>query len=117
MRRITSLLASVVLITVVALATAPLSYAGDASSRSDGTSVLPAEQIAAFSKDVERTLAQHGARVAILGRTGRSIEDLPDGVRYTHVAFAVYSMIQLEGGSQQPGYTIYNLYQQSDNPN
>lgn len=105
------------LFAAVALMFAPLSHAGDASSTTDGTTVLPALQIANFSKKVEHTLAQHGARVAILGRTGRPLEDLPPGVRYTHVAFAVYSMIEMAGGKQQPGYAIYNLYQLTESPN
>ena len=78
--------------------------------------MLPAEQIAAFSKKMEKELAKHGARVAIVARTGRPSQDLPAGVRYTHVAFAIYSMIEMESGTRQPGYAIYNLYQQADKP-
>jgi len=115
-RPLTSLFAAS-LLTVLALIFAPLSFAGNASNRSDGTTVLPADQIANFSKKVEKQLAQLGARVAILARTGRPVKDLPAGVRYTHVAFAVYSIIELENGNQQPGYAIHNLYQQPDTPN
>ncbi len=104
------------LLVAVALFFAPLSFAGIASNRADGTTLLPAEQIAAFSKKMEMELAKQGARVAIVARTGRPSKDLPTGVRYTHVAFAVYSMIKMEDGTHQPGYAIYNLYQQADEP-
>lgn len=107
------------LLVVVALFSAPLFHAGEVSlageaSRAADTMPLPAEQIAAFSKKLEKNLAQHGARVAIVARSGRADKDLPAGVRYTHVAFAVYSMIETENGSKQPGYAMYNLYQDAD---
>ncbi len=105
------------LLTAVALLFAPPGFSGQAdSSEANGTMVLPAEDIAAFSKQLETELAQHGARVAIVARAGRPISELPPGVRYTHVAFAVYSNIELQDGSRQPGYAIYNLYQQADKP-
>lgn len=98
----------------VALLLAPLIHtaaiAGEASQAAD-TATLPAARIAAFSKQLENTLAQHGARVAVVARSGRPDKDLPPGVRYTHVAFAVYSMIEMENGTKQPGYAMYNLYQ------
>ena len=78
--------------------------------------ILEAERVAKFAKYVEMTLANKGARVAILARAGRHDNELPPGIRYTHVAFAVYSTITLEDGSSQPGYAIYNLYQKADAP-
>lgn len=71
-------------------------------------------QLAAFSKQVERVAAKQGARVFLISRMGRPEKDLPEGVRFTHTAFAVYSMITLQNGKQVPGYAVYNLYQKND---
>ena len=78
---------------------------------------FPAEQIIGFSKKVEQKLAQEGVRVAILARMGRPLSEMPEGMHFTHVAFAVYSNITLADGSNVPGYAIYNLYQKNDRPN
>ena len=72
---------------------------------------LPADQVAAFSDQVQQDLAARGARVAIVSRMGRDPSQLPAGVRYTHVAFWVYSQITLADGSTGTGYRVYNLYQ------
>lgn len=86
------------------------------SSASVQRSVVPPEQIIAFAKKVERTLAAEGARVAILARMGRPPADMPEGMRFTHVAFAVYSEIGTADGRKLPGYAIYNLYQINGHP-
>lgn len=66
---------------------------------------------AAFSKQIEQYLAERGARVAIVFRTGRSRDDLPDGIRYTHGGFWVYQPLQTVDGSETfNGYAVYNLY-------
>ena len=78
---------------------------------------FPAEIIIGFAKKVERTLASEGARVAIVARMGRPLSEMPEGMHFTHVAFAVYSNITLANGSTVPGYAIYNLYQKDDSPN
>lgn len=93
----------------------PHANAGNQSSTS-GEPLLEPTRVASFARQVERALANTGARVAIIGRAGRPANQLPDGVRYTHVAFAVYSSISKQDGTTQPGYAIYNLYQQADNP-
>lgn len=72
--------------------------------------------VAAFAKQVEKAAAERGARVFLLARQGRPASELPAGIRYTHVAFAVYSMITTEDGRAVPGYAIYNLYQSSERP-
>ncbi len=56
-------------------------------------------------------------RVAILARMGRPLSEMPEGMYFTHVAFAVYSNITLADGSNVPGYAIYILYQKNDRPN
>jgi hypothetical protein len=104
------------LLAAAALFIAPFGYAGVDSSAAGAEPVLKAQEVADFSKRVEQTLASSGARVAIIARAGRPGKDLPKGVSYTHVAFAVYSMVTLSNGDQQPGYAIYNLYQNAGKP-
>jgi len=70
----------------------------------------------AFAKKVERAMGQRGAHVAILARVGRPPNELPEGIDYTHVGFAVYSRITTKGGQQELGYAMYNLYQDDKNP-
>jgi hypothetical protein len=86
------------------------------SSQSGGKINFSPEQIIKFSKQVEKTLAAKGAHVAILARMGRPAAELPEGMHFTHVAFAVYSQITTVDGRKIPGYAIYNLYQQHDHP-
>lgn len=87
-----------------------------ASSAGGETTHFKAEEIIAFSKKVERTLADKGAHVAILARMGRPLSEMPPGMHFTHVAFIVYSNIQTSDGRTLPGYSIYNLYQYDDHP-
>ncbi|GJL80307.1 MAG: hypothetical protein NPINA01_32960 [Nitrospinaceae bacterium] len=72
------------------------------------------EEIITFAKKVEKSLANKGARVAIVARVGQSPNDLPDGISYTHVAYWVYSNIQTSDGKNIRGYQIYNLYQRNE---
>jgi len=90
-------------------------FAGN--SQAGGEIYFEPEQVIEFGKKVEKTLASKGARVAIIARVGRPRNKLPDGVNYTHTAFAVYSQITTTDGKKIPGYAIYNLYQSSDKPN
>jgi hypothetical protein len=84
------------------------------SAPADGSHFFDPETVIGFAKKVEKSLAENGARVAILARVGRTRENLPDGIRFTHVAFAVYSRIQTADGRTIPGYAVHNLYQLSD---
>jgi hypothetical protein len=77
---------------------------------------FPADKIMVFAKKVERTLASEGTRVAIVARMGRPLPEMPEGMHFTHVAFAVYSNITLADGNTVPGYAIFNLYQKDDRP-
>jgi hypothetical protein len=92
--------------------------AGFSSSSSQATEEahFKSEQVIAFAKKVERTLAAKGSRVAILARMGRPPAELPEGMHFTHVAFAVYSEITTTDGRKVPGYSIYNLYQEDGHP-
>ena len=87
-----------------------------ASSLVADTPQFKAGEIIAFSKKVERTLAEKGAHVAILARIGRPLSEMPPGMRFTHVAFAVYSDIQTADGRKLQGYAVHNLYQYEDHP-
>ncbi len=86
------------------------------SSSAGETAKFKADEIIAFAKKVEKSIAAKGARVAILARMGRPKSELPEGMHFTHIAFAVYSTITTADGRQIPGYAIHNLYQRDDNP-
>ena len=100
---------------VVAIAL-PEAYVFAGSSQAGGKIHFTPEQILQFSKKVEKTLAQKGARVAIIARVGRPRNKLPEGINFTHTAIAVYSQITTSDGRKIPGYAIYNLYQRADQP-
>ena len=87
-----------------------------ASSSAGETSHFKAEEVIAFAKKVEHTLAAKGIHAAILARMGRPLSEMPPGMHFTHVAFIVYSNIQTADGRTLPGYSIYNLYQYDDHP-
>ena len=71
-----------------------------------------AKEITKFAKQVEKYAASQGARAFIIARVGRPIKELPEGIKFTHTAIAVYSSIQLAHGKTARGYAIHNLYQQ-----
>lgn len=101
------------------VAQAPCSFAASfsaASSQSGETMHFSPEQVLHFAKKVEKVLAEKGAYVAILARKGRPKSEMPEGMAFTHTAFAVYSEITTKDGRKVPGYAIYNLYQQEKNP-
>jgi len=111
-RLLTKLTCAAILLTVTSL---PACAASGSSSAAEEIH-FSAEQIIKFAKQVEITLAGKGAQVAILARMGRPAAELPEGMHFTHVAFAVYSQITTADGRKIPGYAIYNLYQQNDHP-
>lgn len=106
------------LLAATLLATLPASAAGfSGSSRSASEAIhYTPEQIVQFAKKVEKAMAAKGARVAILARMGRPPSELPEGMHFTHVAFAVYSEITTKEGKKFPGYAIQNLYQLDGKP-
>lgn len=101
---------------VVMLIGSPAYATSFSGSSAQAVQHFQAEEIMGFAKKVERSLAAEGARVAILARMGRPLSEMPEGMRFTHVAFAVYSTITLANGNNVPGYAIYNLYQKDDRP-
>ncbi len=91
-----------------------IAYAG--SSQTGGEIYFEPEEVIKFAKKVEKILASKGTRVAIIARVGRPRNKLPEGINFTHTAFAVYSQITTANGSKIPGYAIYNFYQKNDKP-
>lgn len=106
------------LIMLLAAVSFDIRASGFSSSSSQAGEVahFKPEQIIALSKKVERTLAEKGARVAVLARMGRPASELPRGMHFTHAAFVVYSEITTSDGRKVPGYAVYNLYQDNDHP-
>lgn len=88
----------------------PLPAIAQSSTAAPGANTIAPDVRAGFSKQIERDLAAQGARVAIVFRSGRASEELPDGVNYTHGAIWVYSTINAEDGRSLRGYAVYNLY-------
>jgi hypothetical protein len=109
-----SLIAGVAALSLAACASAgggsTTAGGGGFSARGAPASHLTAEQAAAFSKQVERDLADKGARLAIVFRTGETRDMLPDGISYTHGAFWTFVPISLDDGRVINGYAVYNLY-------
>jgi hypothetical protein len=109
-----SLIAGVAALSLAACASAgggsTTAGGGGFSARGAPASHLTAEQAAAFSKQVERDLADRGARLAIVFRTGETRDMLPDGISYTHGAFWTFVPISLDDGRVINGYAVYNLY-------
>lgn len=106
--------------TTATVAPTPAQVVGGFSSASSGAAEkahFDPAQIVRFAKKVEREMASREARVAILARMGRPLAEMPEGMHFTHVAFAVYSEITTGDGRKLPGYAIYNLYQRDDRPN
>ncbi|WP_338518797.1 DUF2145 domain-containing protein [Alteromonas gracilis] len=86
-------------------------YAG---SEQTGKPSFTPEAIAHFSKSVEKYAASEGARAFIIARRGRPEQELPQGIRFTHTAIAIYSNIELDNGDIAKGYAIHNLYQDAE---
>ena len=108
---------SLLFVVMSALGLHVLASGSNSMSSQLGKSVnFESKQIIDFAKKVEKTLAARGVRVAILARMGRPVSELPEGMHFTHVAFAVYSEITTDDGRKLPGYAIYNLYQQNGHP-
>lgn len=89
---------------------------GGSSDAAPAQANFPPEQIIAFAEKVEKILTAQGARVAILARMGRPAAEVPPGMRFTHVAFAVYSEITAQDGRTLTSYTTHNLYQLENAP-
>jgi len=100
----------------VCLSVAALPAAAQDSSARAVAAHFTAPEAATFSKQIERDLAAKDARVAMVFRTGRARDKLPEGIAYTHGALWVYRTIQTADGRSVAGYAVYNLYA-GDGPN
>lgn len=103
---------------LLALAALPAARpaAAEDSSAAGSAGRLTTAQAAAFGKALEKNLAARGGRVALVFRSGRARESMPEGLAYTHGAFWVYRDIVTGGGASSEGerlrgYGVYNLYQ------
>lgn len=94
----------------VALIAPPPAAAQDSSQSGVAAGHFEPEEAARFSKQIETALAERDARVAIVFRSGRSRDRLPDGVNFTHGAFWVYQPIRTAEGDIMRGYVTYNLF-------
>jgi hypothetical protein len=98
------------------LMTAPAAFAQSTPRKPQGLSIpaptthFTPERAALFAKSIEQTLAMRGTRLAIVFRTGRPREVLPEGIDYTHGAFWVYGEMTGSDGKPYKGYAVYNLY-------
>lgn len=108
-RTLKTLIASLALVGLATTPAAP-AFADSGSGGPVFSQYFEAEEAATFSKDIEKMLAAKGARVAIVFRTGRTRDKLPDGIEYTHGGFWVYQPIQREDGSVMRGYVGWNLF-------
>ena len=101
-------------ICVLLVAVAPLSSGTARAASAPGSGAAPAllapEEALAFAEQVQERLAREGARVALVFRTGRPRERLPEGIAYTHGALWVYQAVRTPEGDVVPGYTVHNLY-------
>ena len=101
------------IIIVFLLGSLSISMAGSVQYSYDAPNYTTEETVH-FSKSIERILAERKVLVAIVGRIGRPQSELPEGIRFTHTAFWVYSRIQTPEGQIVPGYSVYNLYQRNN---
>jgi hypothetical protein len=86
------------------------------ASQQGAVTQFKAEEVIALAKKVERVLAAKGVHVAIVARKGRPASEMPEGMHYTHAAFAVYSEITTADGRVVPGYAMFNDYQSDAHP-
>lgn len=91
---------------------APLAQAGSEAAKV-GVAKYGDQPIRDFALRVNDQLDSRRANVAIIARCGRPRGELPDGVRYTHVALAVFEAVRGADGVPFYTYAIYNLYQDS----
>lgn len=91
---------------------APLARAGSEATKV-GVDKYGDKPIRDFALRVNDQLDARRANVAIIARCGRPRSELPAGVRYTHVAIAVFEAVRGADGVPFHTYAVYNLYQDS----
>lgn len=96
----------------LALLLTPPAYAGSEATKV-GVDKYGDQPIRDFALRVNDQLDARRANVAIIARCGRPRSELPAGVRYTHVAIAVFEAVRGADGVPFHTYAVYNLYQDS----
>lgn len=96
------------------LALGPLAVAQPAAAQDSSAAAVSgrftAPEAAAFGKALEKDLAVRGARVALVWRSGRPRQSMPQGLAYTHGALWIYREVAAADGRRLKGYAVYNLY-------
>lgn len=89
----------------------PAARAGSGGTGTDGLAKYGAAAIRDFTLRLNDELDRRSVAVALLARAGRSRAELPPGIAYTHVAFAVFEPVRTPAGTVGHTYAVYNLYQ------
>lgn len=85
--------------------------AGSGGANLDGVAKYGEPAIRDFTLRLNDELDRRSVTVALLARAGRARSELPPGIAYTHVAFAVFEAVRTPAGTVGHTYTVYNLYQ------
>jgi hypothetical protein len=99
---------------VLGAAFGPPAHAGSEAGTKVGVEKYGEHPIRRFALDVIDHLDKRKANVAILARAGRPRAQLPAGITYTHVAFAVFEPVRGADGATFHTFAVYNLYQGAD---
>ncbi len=89
-------------------------YAGASADSRFGVEKFGEAPIRELALKVNDELDARKVNVAILARSGRPRSELPKGISYTHVAFAVFEPVRGADGEVFHTYAVYNLYQGAD---
>ena len=99
------------------LITLPLTtpaWAGSDRVDSSKPTTLTTAQAEAFADKINTALDARKVNVALVARAGRSREDLPEGIEFTHVGIAIFEPVQVGEDEIYYTYTVYNLYHNID---
>jgi hypothetical protein len=101
--------------TLVLAVVAMVTLAAPARAGSEATKVgvdkYGERAIRDFALKVNEQLDARKTNVAIVARAGRPRSQLPKGINYTHVAFAVFEPVRAPDGTIFHTYAVYNVYQ------
>ena len=92
-----------------------VSESGSANATNDAKRHFPVEQIAAFARKIEGYFTDNNVMVALVARKGRPQSEMPEGMSFTHVGFAIRSNL-LPDAKSATSYTMYNAYQKDEKP-
>lgn len=104
---------AIAVVTAWTIALPPVRAGGSADERV-GLEKFGEAAVRELALRVNDALDLRKANVAIVARCGRPRSELPKGIRYTHVAFAVFEPLRGSDGEVFYSYAVYNLYQGAD---